>query len=205
MAELARECESVALNTTYGWQDQYSPVTGGGVKYMRHWPAAMGWHIEVDRLPLHSPTVAAMEKSLVVCYSGLSRPAKTILDAVATGFVADDPGVIGALKDMNRCAEEIKLLLLRGEVAKLGEYLSEVWELHKRLHPDVTNERIEELFAIARAHGATGGRVCGAGGGGTLLFHCAPDRDYAVRKALTEAEGTRVFDWSVDQHGVRIW
>ena len=34
MAELARECETVALRTTYGWQDQYSPVTGGGVSVL---------------------------------------------------------------------------------------------------------------------------------------------------------------------------
>ena len=42
MAELARDCETVALDTTYGWQDQYSPVTGGGVKYMKYWPADSG-------------------------------------------------------------------------------------------------------------------------------------------------------------------
>ncbi len=204
MAELARECEAVALNTTYGWQDQYSPVTGGGVKYMRHWPQSLGWHIEVDRLPLHSPTLAAMEKSLVVCYSGISRPAKAILDAVASGFVAGDATCIGALKEMSRCADEIKLALYRGEVGRMGELLTAVWELHKRLHPDVTNQRIEELFALARQAGATGGRVCGAGGGGALLFHCAPNRDFAVRKALADA-GARVFDWSIDQHGVLIW
>ena len=86
----------------------------------------------------------------------------------------------------------------------MGDRLTEVWQLHKRLHPDVTNERIEELFAIARKAGATGGRVCGAGGGGAMLFHCAPNRDFAVRKALADA-GARVFDWSIDQHGVLIW
>ncbi len=204
MAELARECEMVALQTIYGWQDQYSPVTGGGVKYMKSWPREIGWHIEVDRLPLSAPILAELEKSLVVCYSGISRPAKKILDAVANGFEANDSQVIGALKSMSTCADEIRLALLRGELDRLGEIINEVWALHKRLHPDVTNERIEELFKVARQAGAVGGRVCGAGGGGALLFYCAPNRDYAVRHALMNAEA-RVFDWSVDHHGVLIW
>jgi D-glycero-alpha-D-manno-heptose-7-phosphate kinase len=204
MAELARECETVALRTTYGWQDQYSPVTGGGVKYMKYWPCEVGWHIEVDLLPLHAPVIAELEKSLVVCYSGISRPAKTILDAVAVGVEGGDPTVVGALKQMSQCADEIKLLLLRGEIRSLGEMLNRVWELHRRLHPDVSNDRIEELFEVARKAGATGGRVCGAGGGGAMLFHCAPNRDYAVRHALAQA-GARVFDWSLDRYGVLIW
>lgn len=204
MAELARECETVALRTTYGWQDQYSPVTGGGVKYMKYWPCDVGWHIEVNLLPLHAPVIAELEKSLVVCYSGISRPAKSILDAVAAGVEGGDPSVVGALKEMSRCADEIKLLLLRGETRALGDMFNRVWELHRRLHPDVTNERIEELFEVARKAGITGGRVCGAGGGGAMLFHCAPNRDYAVRHALAEA-GARVFDWSVDRDGVLIW
>jgi len=204
MAELARECEMVALRTLYGWQDQYSPVTGGGVKFMKYWPGDVGWRIEVDRLPLDVQTVAQLEKSLVVCYSGISRPAKMILDAVATGVEAQDPKVVDALKAMSQCAETIRLALLHGEVGGMGEMLTQAWELHKKLHPDVTNDRIEELFDIAYKAGATGGRVCGAGGGGTLLFHCAPNRDYAVRHALMEAKA-RIFDWSIDQHGVLIW
>jgi D-glycero-alpha-D-manno-heptose-7-phosphate kinase len=194
----------VALRTIYGWQDQYSPVTGGGVKFMKHWPKSVGWHVEVDRLPLSVPAIAELETSLVVCYSGISRPAKTILDAVAGGFEARDERVLGALKQMSACAEQIRLLLLQGRLAGLGEMLSEVWRLHKQLHPDVTNGKIEELFEVALQAGATGGRVCGAGGGGALLFHCAPNRDFEVRRALLDA-GARVFDWSVDHHGVLIW
>jgi D-glycero-alpha-D-manno-heptose-7-phosphate kinase len=204
MAELSRECETVALRTTYGWQDQYSPVTGGGVKYMKYWPQDMGWYIEVDQLPLHAPTVAELEKSLVVCYSGISRPAKQILDAVATGVEGNNPAVVAALREMSCRADDIKLALLRSDIASLGGLLSAIWQLHKRLHPDVTNDRIEQLFEVALAAGATGGRVCGAGGGGAMIFHCAPNRDYAVRHALAAAEA-RVLDWSLDRNGIIIW
>jgi D-glycero-alpha-D-manno-heptose-7-phosphate kinase len=204
MAELARECETAALGVTYGWQDQYSPVTGGGVKLMKYWPERVGWHVEINRIPLTPATLAELEKSMVVCYSGISRPAKVILDAVAEGVEQGSAQVLDALQGMNACAEEIRLRLLAGKVEEVGVLLSDVWNLHQRLHPDVTNDRIEELYRIALAAGAAGGRVCGAGGGGAMVFIAHPNQEYAVRHALAEAQA-RIFDCTIDHQGLIIW
>ncbi len=204
MALMAIESEERALGTRYGWQDQFSPVTGGGVKYMKHWPDSDGRGIEVDVLPLPDAVLAELQKSLVICYTGISRPAKSILDKVAHGFEANDPVVIEGLKRMSECADRIRFHLLEGRPQEVGRLLSEVWELHKTLHPDVTNERIEHLYRIALENGAIGGRVCGAGGGGTMLFYCAPNTDYDVKQAL-QAAGATVFDFSFDMHGLLVW
>lgn len=204
MAEMARDCETVALGVTYGWQDQYSPVTGGGVKFMKYWPDSVGWHVEVNRVPMPPACLAELEKSMVVCYSGISRPAKVILDAVAEGFEHGKPEVVEALQNMSRLSADIRQHLSAGEIPEIGLLLSDVWTQHKRLHPEVTNDRIEQLCAIATKAGATGGRVCGAGGGGAMLFMAAPNREYAVRTALRDAEA-RIFDCTVDQQGLLIW
>ncbi len=204
MAELARECETEALKTTYGWQDQYSPVTGGGVKLMRYWPEASGRGIEIDRIPLDTRAIARIEKAMVVCYSGISRPAKLILDAVAEGVRAGSEQVVGALQEMSHLADAIRRSLVNGDIASVGPMLTDVWELHKRLHPDVTNERLQTLFDVALAAGATGGRVCGAGGGGTMVFFAADNREFAVRRALLQADA-RIFDCSIDMHGLLRW
>jgi D-glycero-alpha-D-manno-heptose-7-phosphate kinase len=204
MALLAMDCEEEALATRYGWQDQFSPVTGGGVKYMRHWPSGDVRGIEINALPLGEGELAELQKSLVVCYTGMSRPAGAILHKVAEGFEAGDPVVVGGLKNMSKCAERIRVHLLEGHVEVAGAVLSEGWDLHKTLHPDVTNERIEELYEIAFAHGAVGGRVCGAGGGGTMLFHCGQNREYAVKQAL-RAAGATIFDFSFDLQGLFLW
>ncbi len=204
MAEMARDCETVALNTTYGWQDQYSPVTGGGLKFMRHWPKTSGRGIEIDIIPLDVAAVAQIEKSMVVCYSGISRPAKSILDAVAAGVSSGDEEVVNALKGMSEVADELRRQFAGGEVAGAGAMLTEAWKLHKRLHPDVTNERLEQLFEAAMNAGATGGRVCGAGGGGAMVFFAGSGREYAVRRALGEMDA-RVFDCNIDTHGLIRW
>jgi D-glycero-alpha-D-manno-heptose-7-phosphate kinase len=204
MAEMARDCETVALGVTYGWQDQYSPVTGGGVKFMKYWPDSLGWHVEVNRIPMSEACIAELEKSMVVCYSGISRPAKVILDAVAEGVENARSEVIDALKAMSDCSMEIRARLQAGEINQIGLLLSDVWDLHKQLHPEVTNERIECLYNLAMKAGAAGGRVCGAGGGGAMVFMAAPNREYAVRTALREADA-RIFDCSIDQQGLLIW
>jgi D-glycero-alpha-D-manno-heptose-7-phosphate kinase len=204
MAELARDCETAALGVTYGWQDQYSPVTGGGVKFMKYWPASVGWHVEVNRIPMTVADVAELEKCMVVCYSGISRPAKNILDAVARGVEEGEPQVVEALQGMSRCAEDIRAKLQAGAIHDLGLLVTEVWGLHKQLHPDVTNARLEELYSVAMSAGACGGRICGAGGGGAMLFIASPNKEFAVRNALREADA-RVFDTSIDHQGLLIW
>ena len=204
IAELAIECEKTALKTEYGWQDQYSPVTGGGVKYMVHWPRTDSRDIEIDILPLGPEVIVEIEKRMVVAYSGISRPAKGILDKVARGVAGEDPNVIVALKGMSECAEEMRRAFLRSRLEDLGPLLERTWEYHKQLHPDVTNECLDRLYDGARKSGATGGRVCGAGGGGTMIFFCEQNAEYQVKEAL-RGLGAVVFDFSIDRHGLYLW
>jgi len=204
IAEMAIECEKAVLGTEYGWQDQYSPVTGGGIKYMVHWPRTDKRDIEIDPLQVPLDTVVELEKRMVVAYSGISRPAKAILDKVAEGVRTEDPGVVVALKSMSECAEEMRRALLRSRLDDLGPLLDETWTQHRKLHPDVTNDRLETLHATAMEHGAIGGRVCGAGGGGTMIFLCRQNAEYAVKQAL-HAQAAQVFDFAIDRQGLYLW
>lgn len=204
MARMAIDCEKVALKTSYGWQDQYSPVTGGGVKYMRYWPDGAQRAVEVNQIPLTEAQLAALQRSLVVCYSGISRPAGNILHAVADGYRNGRAEVIDALKGMSEVAEQMRLGLLEGRLDDVGRLLSDVWMHHRRLHPDVTNDAIEDLYDLAMRKGAIGGRVCGAGGGGTLMFYCPSPADYLVSQALAES-GAEVFDVAIDRTGLMVW
>jgi D-glycero-alpha-D-manno-heptose-7-phosphate kinase len=61
-----------------------------------------------------------------------------------------------------------------------------------------------ELHETAMAAGAIGAKVCGAGGGGCLLFLSQPDREGAVRRALANADG-RIIDFSFDFRGLQVW
>ena len=85
-----------------------------------------------------------------------------------------------------------------------SEELTKNWENQKMLHTSVTNDQIESLFQTASTNGAIGGKACGAGGGGCLLFYCQPDQEHQVRKSLSEA-GAQILDFTFDFSGLQTW
>ena len=64
-------------------------------------------------------------------------------------------------------------------------------EAIRRLHPAIITTRMDELFAAAEAAGVLGGKPCGAGGGGCLLFICAEGARPEVEAAL-RAQGSEL-------------
>ena len=88
------------------------------------------------------------------------------------------------------------------------QLLDTAWEAKKRMSERISNPRIDELYDVARAAGAMGGKVTGAGGGGYLLLYCRYDRKHEVaathagarrgrrRLCLRSAPGLRT--WRVD-------
>ena len=64
--------------------------------------------------------------------------------------------------------------------------------------------QIDELFGVALANGALGGKACGAGGGGCLVFYAQPDCEHTVRGELEQA-GASIIDFNFDFHGLRTW
>lgn len=68
----------------------------------------------------------------------------------------------------------------------------------------ITNQRIEEMYETARRHGALGGKVTGAGGGGYMMFYCDYRAKHKVAQALT-AMGAIVEEFAFEPAGLRTW
>jgi D-glycero-alpha-D-manno-heptose-7-phosphate kinase len=75
------------------------------------------------------------------------------------------------------------------------------WQWKKKRSSAMSNERIDQWYAVAKENGATGCKLIGAGGGGFLLV-CAEDMR-RVRRALTAA-GTREVRFRWDDEGTRV-
>jgi D-glycero-alpha-D-manno-heptose-7-phosphate kinase len=70
------------------------------------------------------------------------------------------------------------------------------------MNPHIADDTpIELLLEVAREAGASGGKLCGAGGGGYLLLACGPERQPAVREAL-EGHGGAFAEFAFRQQGV---
>ena len=83
----------------------------------------------------------------------------------------------------------------------VGRILDEGWQLKRGLASTITNDAIDAWYGRAPEAGAIGGKLCGAGGGGFLLFVVAPERQEAVRQALDDLIEVPV---GYEVHGSRV-
>jgi len=199
VAELASDIEKVELNIRGGKQDHYASALGG-FNYMEF----LGEEVRFAKLPIPPDAQLELQKHLVLCYTGKSRLSGDIHAHVSKAYEDGDPATCGAIDRLKDIAVEMKEALMSGDLESFARLLSENWENQKRLHPSVTNEQIEKLFETATAAGALGGKACGAGGGGCVVFYSATDREHVVRKAL-EGAGVHVIDFEFAPNGLETW
>jgi D-glycero-alpha-D-manno-heptose-7-phosphate kinase len=195
----AIRAERAFLLVRGGTQDQYAAAHGGASYMSFHDPVA-----HVSRLALSAGTVAALERRLVLAYTGVSRVSGDIVSNVMGAYEAGAPRTVDALRTLRRLAGDVKQALLNGDVEALGPQLAENWRCQRDLHASVTNAGIDGLYEKAVSKGALGGKALGAGGGGCLLFLAAEEREHDVRQALVEG-GAELMDFSFEGDGLRTW
>ena len=196
IAELAYQLEEM-LGILGGKQDQYSSAFGG-FNYM-----TFGENVTIERLNIAPEMVAALESRLVLCYTGKPRLSSNIHENVWGAFRRGVPETVNALYELRDCAERVRTALQDGNMDAFAQALSQNWQHQKALDPSITNAQIDSLFDEAMAAGTVGGKACGAGGGGCLLFCTAEGRQGAVADALSRA-GARVIPFRFDFTGLQV-
>ena len=79
---------------------------------------------------------------------------------------------MASLLKMREHAHLLQQLLGNGscDLYAFGRILDESWQLKRQLASTITTDQIDTWYSLAREVGAVGGKLCGAGGGGFLLF-----------------------------------
>jgi D-glycero-alpha-D-manno-heptose-7-phosphate kinase len=108
------------------------------------------------------------------------------------------------LRQQKEFAVEMKNALLRSRTNAFGDLLHEAWTAKKKLSPRIATAFIDEAYDEARRHGALGGKVTGAGGGGYMLFYCVFERKHEVAEALTRLGGA-VSEFAFEPNGLETW
>jgi D-glycero-alpha-D-manno-heptose-7-phosphate kinase len=185
-AELARtayQVERVDLKIEGGMQDQYAAAYGG----LNFIEFAGDDQVEVRPLPVAAEVLEALERSLVLAWSGDSRTDDGILRRQVDGVLCGSERSLASLGGLKALAEAMRDALLAGDLATFAEGLRQGWEHKRRLATGIATPRLEELYEVGRAAGAAGGKVLGAGGGGFMLFAGPPERRARMAAALEGA------------------
>lgn len=179
-AQLAYEIERDWCKHPVGKQDHYASAYGN----LHYYKFVEDDTVTAELLRLDENKIHWLEETLMLFYTGRSRSADMILkdqeENLAKGEGAWIAGV--GLRDM---ADRLRAELRQGIIENIGEYLNDAWRLKKRLSGGISMSYIDAIYEKAVAAGAIGGKICGAGGGGFMLFAVPQGRQLDVEKALT--------------------
>lgn len=72
----------------------------------------------------------------------------------------------------------------RTPITEFGKLLDRAWRIKKQLSNKISNSFIDNIYETALSHGALGGKLLGAGGGGFILLFVSPEKQNKVKNAL---------------------
>lgn len=171
--------EQERIREMVGSQDQVLAAYGGFNHVIFH----PNGEISVRPITLAPERVQLFNAHLMLIYTGIERTASTIADS----YVPNIDQKRRALRTVERLLDEaLAILAGSGDLSGIGELMHESWMAKRSLSAQVSNARIDELYAKARDAGAIGGKITGAGGGGFLLLFVPPDLQGDVRAALSD-------------------
>ncbi|MCX7825828.1 MAG: kinase [Verrucomicrobiae bacterium] len=177
LALKAIELEQNILKENVGSQDQVAAAYGG-LNLIRF---LTNGSIQVEPVTAPPERIADLEQHLMLLYTGSSRMGGEI----AASVVARMRDKAAELRQMRLLVDKAADILTgSGSLSAFGELLHQTWVLKRGLADDVTNAEVDDLYKLAREHGALGGKLLGAGSRGFMLFFVPPEKQPALKKAM---------------------
>jgi D-glycero-alpha-D-manno-heptose-7-phosphate kinase len=202
-ARTAHRIETAVLGQQCGVQDQIAAAHGGiNAIEIDDYPAA-----RVTRLPVTDAVSRALDERLVLVFLGHGHRSSGLHAAVIERLSADrEPSPV--LDELRRAAADACAAVLAGDLEALGLALQANTDAQARLHPALVGAEARRVIALARAHGAAGWKVNGAGGdGGSLAILCGADvsrRDALLADLARAAPACRPIPIRLSRDGLRV-
>ena len=195
LAEEACHIEIDILKEPIGKQDQYAAAFGG-LNLLRFKP---GGDVTVEPVRLRNGMLSALFRQVLMFWTGHQRDASSVL----TEQKQNTSQKRDSLFKMREQARQLQILLSNGHLDwfEFGQILDAGWNLKRCLASTISTDDIDRWYQLAREAGALGGKLCGAGGGGFLLFLVPPSRQEQVRKAMG---GLKEISVEAEVHGSQI-
>jgi D-glycero-alpha-D-manno-heptose-7-phosphate kinase len=195
LAEEASYIEIDVLKQPIGKQDQYVAAFGG-LNFLRFYTHG---GVAVEPVRVSNGTLGELFVQLLMFWTGHQRDSSTVLIEQK----ANTPQKTEQLLMMREHAHQLHTLTSNGQfsVEAFGRILDATWQLKRQLASTITADPIDRWYQLAMDAGAEGGKLCGAGGGGFLLFAVKPERQAAVREALHELTEVSI---QYEVHGSKV-
>ena len=197
LAELAYQSERLYHGIEGGWQDQYATVFGG-FNFMEF---KMDQNV-VHPLRIHDDILLELEENLILCNTGISHNSGSIHKKQR--FQMQKKEIKKHVQANVALCFEMRNQLLRGQLLRFGMSLNEAWNNKKKLSSEISNNKLDSIYENALKHGAIGGKILGAGGGGFYIFYTPPSSKYELIEFLN-ASKLDIRPFRFEKEGLRSW
>ncbi len=198
VAELASYIEITKMGMPIGKQDQYAAAFGGLNKI-----TFTSDGVTVESVKMAPDARRTLEKRLMLFFTGSSRESTSILKHQRKSTQDQDESVLKALHNIKQVAVDVQACLEKGDLDEFARLLHYAWQEKRHLAPGLSTSFIDECYSLALEHGASAGKITGAGGGGFLLLYCHEESQEAVTKALEE-RGLKRMNFRFDHQGATV-
>ena len=181
--QLAREACQIEIDIVgkpIGRQDQYAAAYGS----LHEFRFCENDVVKRSKLPILNGDHRRLSASILLFYTGIVRSADTILSEQKRNFSEEEK--FETMSEMVSLVEPFKRAVEQCDIEKCGQLLDRNWELKQRMASGITNPQITEMYERAKAAGALGGKIAGAGGGGFLMLIVPREKQNTVFEAMKE-------------------
>jgi D-glycero-alpha-D-manno-heptose-7-phosphate kinase len=195
MRVIAQNVEAQIIEVPTGCQDYY-PALYGGVSAI---------HLDADGIHREAVPIAPeeIESRFVLAYTGVPRKSGINNWEVFKSHIDGDRRVFRNFEKISHIARSMHKALLGRDWDEVARLLREEWKLRRTNAPGITTHLIDKLIAVATKHGGRAAKVCGAGGGGCVIFLVDGGAASRVANAIGESGG-HVLPLQVARDGLTV-
>ncbi len=177
LADEASHIEIDVLERPIGRQDHYAAAFGG-FNFIQFLPDG---RVNIEPLVAHDTELDRLFDRFAMFWTGIQRDAASVL----TEQKANTDRNRKALCHLRDLAAELRSVVADGcDTESFGKLLDENWRIKRELASHITTPEIDEWYRRGIDAGAVGGKLCGAGAGGFLLFVVEPGKRDALRRGM---------------------
>src|SRR3954470_18158492 len=159
LAAQACEIEIDRLGEPIGKQDQYIAAIGGITAFTFH----RDGRVEYRPCVISEETLFNLEDNLLLFFTGYSRSASEILKDQNTRSLQSERAMLESLHFTKQLGQQSLAALEAGRLDTFAALMDEHWQRKRERTAGMSNAQINGWYDHARANGALGGKLIGAG------------------------------------------
>jgi len=159
--------------------------------------------VHVYPLDIHTHVAEELRSSILLFYTGIKRASSIVLSEQKRDTEQGKDEVLESLHKTKEIGLEVKKALEEGDLFRFGHLLDEHWQNKKRRSDKISDPRLDQVYETAKATGALGGKIMGAGGGGFFMFYCPNNCKVRLREAM-KAQGLWEVPFDFDYEGAKV-